>query len=469
MTVMSPADFPGAKYRPPAPFPLEKKPGVPRLLYRLWRNPLTICGERHFDQPIVAGETGIGHITVVSEPSAIRRVLVDRAENYPKDARQMRILKPGLRTGLLTADGEKWRIARRTLAPLFSPRGVELHAQTMLRCSQDLTARLSRRAEGRVVDVNAEMARVTFAILSKSMFSDSTQTDVLEFSAALNRYFNSAGRVDPLDAIGAPAWIPRLGLLWARPAIRFFERLVEKIVAERRRRMAAGDAIAADILTLLLRAQDPESGEKLSDSDVAGSIITFIGAGHETTANTLAWTLFLLAKHPSALAAVQAEIDRADSRELTTWPDKLVVTRAVVEEAMRLYPPAPVISRTAIAADVLGGVKVPKGSTIIVSPYIVHRHKTLWSEPDYFRPERFMPGFRERIPEFAYLPFGAGPRICIGQRFSQLEAIVVLATLLRSLRFTMPKSRLAFPVHRVTLRPVPAINMSVFARRHAGW
>lgn len=453
-----------ATYRPPAPIPLVDRPHTLSLLLSLWRNPLTICGKRHFTEPLLASKTPIGHISVVSAPEGIHHVLIAHPENYPKDARQLRILQPGLRTGLLTASGETWKIARRTLAPLFSPRVVEAQANAMRACSQKAAKRLSHRAGDGPVDVSAELARLTFDIISTVLFSNGTQTNSVEFSAALTRYFESQGRIDPLDAIGAPDWIPRLGLWRAQPAINYFERLVSDIVAHRRSIIDAGEA-PDDLLTLLLQARDPQTSKGLSDSDIAGSIITFIGAGHETTANALGWALFLLAKHPEILAAVEAEIDACNSQHIGQWPGELPLTKAVINEAMRLYPPAPIMSRVALRADEILGQKIPKGSTIIIAPYIVHRHKLLWQDPDYFQPSRFMPGEFEKIPAYAFLPFGAGPRICIGQAFSQLEAVIILATLLRSIRFAMPKNESVFPVHHVTLRPTPRLRMNIIKRK----
>jgi cytochrome P450 len=451
-------------YRPPAPVPLSKRPGAIPLLFALWRNPLSICGTRHFVEPIVSEKTTIGSISVISAPEGVHHVLVAQAGNYPKDRRQLRILQPGLRTGLLTSSGATWKVARHALAPLFTPSAVEAQTNVMLQCGQRMVQRLSRYDDGQQLDMSAELARVTFDIISSMLFSDETQTDSVEFSGALTCYFNSAGRIDPLDAIGAPHWVPRLGVCRARKAIRFFETLAEKIVARRRADMARGTA-PRDLVTLLLEANDPGTGQGLSEADVAGSIITFVGAGHETTANTLAWTLFLLAKHPSVLSAVEAEIDSGRPEDVARWPEQLVLTRAVVNEAMRLYPPAPIMSRIASVADEILGVKIPKGSTVIIAPYIIHRHRRLWEQPDYFRPERFLPGARDKILPYAFLPFGAGPRVCIGQRLSEVEAVIVLATLLRSFRFSLPDDTKTFPVHRVTLRPVPNLMMQVSVRR----
>jgi len=456
---------PAVGYRPPAPIPRSKRPGAIPLLFALWRNPLAICGDRHFVEPIVSEKTVIGQINVVSSPEGVHHVLVAHAENYPKDRRQLRILQPGLRTGLLTSSGDTWKVARHALAPLFTPSAVEAQTNVMLQCSQRMVQRLSQYDNGQILDMSAELARVTFEIISSMLFSDETQTDSVEFSAALTRYFNSAGRIDPLVALGAPNWVPRLGVSPARKAIRFFESLAEKIIRRRRTDMEKGLRPARDLVTLLLEAKDPRTGDGLSEADVAGSIITFIGAGHETTANTLAWTLFLLAKHPRVRSAVEAEIDSCRSEDVSRWPEQLILTRAVVNEAMRLYPPAPIMSRIASVADEILGVKIPRGSTVIIAPYIIHRHRTLWEQPDYFRPERFLPSATEKIAPYAFLPFGAGPRVCIGQRLSQVEAVIVLATLLRHFRFSLPSDTKTFPVHRVTLRPVPNLAMKVAVRR----
>ena len=409
-------------------------------------------------------KTVIGSISVISAPEGVRHVLVAQPDNYPKDRRQLRILQPGLRTGLLTSSGDTWKAARHALAPLFTPSAVEAQTNVMLQCSQRMVQRLSQCDEGQLVDMSAELARATFDIISSMLFSDETQTDSVEFSAALARYFDSAGRIGPLDALGAPDWMPRLGVCRARKAIAFFETLAAKIVARRRADMEKS-AVPRDLVTLLLEARDPRTGMGLSEADVAGSIITFIGAGHETTANTLAWTLFLLATHPAVLSAVEAEIDSCRIEDVARWPEQLVLARAVVDEAMRLYPPAPIMSRIARVDDEILGVKIPRGSTVIIAPYIIHRHHRLWEQPDYFRPERFLPNAKDYIVPYAFVPFGAGPRVCIGQRLSQVEAVIVLATLLRSFRFSLPDDAKPFPVHRVTLRPVPNLMMRVSVRR----
>ena len=242
---------------------------------------------------------------------------------------------------------------------------------------------------------------------------------------------NGLGRVDPLDIFGFPDWVPRIGRLRARPSIRFFEETVNELIEARKALLASGEPAPRDLLTLLLEAADPETGKGLTDIEVRTNIVTFIGAGHETTANALSWSLYLLSQDERARERVEQEVDEV----LGEGPiepqhlERLVYTRAVIDEAVRLYPPAPYMSRTAIADDRIGDLEIPAGSMVVIAPYVLHRHQKLWDEPDAFRPERFLPENRGGIDRFAYLPFGAGPRVCIGASFSLQEAVIVLATI----------------------------------------
>ncbi|WP_332693227.1 cytochrome P450 [Bosea sp. (in: a-proteobacteria)] len=455
--------------RPPAPVPGDRELSRLELLLRLRQNPLTIWRQRHFREPIVAGEGIFGYGVVLSDPVAIRHVLVENAANYRKDDLQRTILAPGLGEGLLTAEGEAWKRARRTLAPLFTPRAVAGLARRMQGPAEATAERMARRRHGRIVDVAQDMTRVTFDILAETMFSNAIAGGAEAFGKALTRYFETQGKIDPLDILGAPAWVPRLGRWMARPAISFFEAQVGTIIAERqklRARTPLGGG-APDLLDALLAARDPETGTGLSEAEIGANIITFIGAGHETTANALTWSLYLLSQAPEIREALEAEVDAAsdDLAAAALSGSGLALTRAVIEEAMRLYPPVPSLSRTALADDAVGGrCFIPKDALVVISPYLLHRHETLWREPDRFRPERFLPGAREAIDRYAYLPFGAGPRVCIGQQFAMVEASIVLATLLRALRFEHT-GEAPMPVHHVTLRPRHGMPMRVTPRR----
>ena len=236
---------------------------------------------------------------------------------------------------------------------------------------------------------------------------------------------------------------------------------------ERRRLLLARDAAAApnDLLTLLLTAHDPEGGTLFSGREVFDNAMTFIFAGHETTANALAWTLYLLSQFAEADERVADEARTVDPIALARGelPD-LAFTRAVLEESMRLYPPAPFISREAVAADVVGGRAIAPRTSVLVSTWILHRHHLLWERPDEFDPSRFLPENRDGIHRFAYLPFGAGPRICIGMAFAMQEAMVALTAIVRRYRLELEPGQEVLPLARITLRPRGGLKMRLYRR-----
>ena len=447
-------------FRPPAPRPHERPQGGLRTLLALRRNPLEIWTRAHFEAPILVGRSILGLRAIVSDPKAVRRVFLDNAANYRKDELQLRVLSPGLGSGLLTVEGEAWKAQRRALAPLFSPRQTVEFAPAMRRVSQAAVARLRARRAGRSVDVGEAMGRVALEMLEQTLFSSGLGRDPSEFQAAVTRYFETFGRLDPLDLVGAPAFLPRLGRLRGRATLAFFERAVDAMVQARRDLVASGAAAPDDLLTRLLRARGPEGGEGLSEADVRANIVTFIGAGHETTANALTWTLYLLSQAPNWRERVEAEVDAAgDAFDL----ERLPTLRAVLEEAMRLYPPVAILSREALGEDFLAGMRIPAGTVVVVAPYVLHRHRALWRDPDAFDPSRFLPGARESIDRYAYLPFGAGPRVCIGMSFALQEAAILLVDLLRAFRFDLVPGHRVEPVQRVTLRP--RFGMPMILRR----
>ncbi|MDP4025355.1 cytochrome P450 [Methylobacterium sp. NEAU 140] len=449
------------RFRPAVPPPLRQPMGLRDFLRHGRKNLITTLMEAHFDLPIVAAEGMVGRITMVSDPALIRHVLVDNAAAYRKDDLQRRILAPGLGNGLLSAEGDEWRLQRRTLAPVFSPRTVQGFSEAMNAAGARLARRLRRRAGARV-DVFLEMTRVTLDVLERTIFTTGLPSDPDALGRAITRFLEAAGQIDPLDMFGVPDFVPRIGRFRARPAGRYLEEVVDALIARRRPLMEAGTA-PRDLLTLLLAAQDPETGVGLSEHAVKANINTFIAAGHETTAVSLTWALYCLSQDPAALARLEAEVDAAGAGDVSV--ERLPFARAVVEEAMRLFPPVPFLSRQALQTDRLGRIKVPRGSVVIVAPWVVHRHRLLWDEPEAFVPERFLPENRDRIPRFAYLPFGAGPRICIGLSFSVQEATILLAHIVRAVRFRLPDDHPpVLPLQRVTLRPAQGLRMEAEAR-----
>ncbi len=453
-------------FRPPAPTPREKPLGVIGMITTLRRNPIEIWTHRHYEEPVLVGRSVLGERAVVSHPEGVRRIFLDNAANYRKDDLQLRVLKPGLGEGLLTAEGESWRAQRRSLAPLFTPRQVSAFAESMAASTREGVARLSRRRPGQRIDMHEEMSRLTLEILEHTLFTQGLGRDTNEFQTAVNRYFNTVGRLDPFDLLGLPAFLPRLGRMRGQATLEWFAGAVDDIIAARRKLIAEGGDVPRDILTLLLEAQDPETGRGMREEDLRSNIVTFIGAGHETTANALTWTFYLLSQAPDWRAEVEAEADaQLNAGPIDEVPDRMPVTKAVLEESLRLYPPAAFLSRAAIADDVLGGKKISAGAVVTVSPFLLHRHRTLWDRPDEFDPARFLGANRDRIDRFAYIPFGAGPRVCIGMGFALQEAIIVLAHLTRAFRFDLAPGHAVKPVQRITLRPQGGMPMLVTPRQ----
>jgi cytochrome P450 len=296
------------------------------------------------------------------------------------------------------------------------------------------------------------MWRLTLDVLGRTIFSDGLGREPKEFVTALSRYFETIGRLDIADLFDFPDWVPRINRIKSQPALDFFAEVVEALISRRRALLAENPTGAPpDLLTLLLQAQDPQTGVGLSEVEVQANIVTFIGAGHETTANALTWSLYLLANAPEWQERLAAEADAALAAP-SLRVDALVETRAVIEEAMRLYPPVASMSRVALGADDLAGRRIRKGALVLVAPWVLHRHRRLWEDPELFDPRRFLPGKRETIDRFAYLPFGAGPRVCIGAAFALQEAMIALAKMMQAFH-VQPVRGTVEPVQRITLRP----------------
>jgi cytochrome P450 len=453
---------------PPYPPRSDRPRGALSMILTLWRNPLEIWGKADFERPLAIGRSILGLRAASHDPAAVRRVFLDNAANYRKDELQLRILSPGLGNGLLTAEGESWRLQRRSLAPLFSPRHVADFAPATQRVAEATVERLGHRRDGAVTDVGELTSRMALQVLEQTLFSQGLGREPGEFQRAVTSYFDSFGRLDPLDLIGAPAFLPRLGRRRGRPALEFFDDAVEAIVDSRKAQLDLGGEAPRDLLTLLLGAKDPETGLGLPDADIRANIVTFIMAGHETTANGLTWTLYLLSQSPAWRERAEAEADETFDPLYPASLERCEVLRAVFEEALRLYPPAATLTRLAIADDEILGVRIPAGTVVAISPYVLHRRRGLWDNPDAFDPGRFLGERRERIDRFAYIPFGAGPRVCIGMAFATQEAVIILANFLRAFRFDLVEGHQVMPQQRVTLRPRGGMKMHAKRRRSSG-
>jgi len=446
---------------PPAPQPRTSPPSMLETMRIVYRNPLELWGEPSYrERWISVGGFG-GPLVIANDPGLIRHVLVDNVANYRLAIVRQKILRPILRDGLLTAEGPVWKRSRKAMAPVFTPRHIFGFARAML----TETRRFAERYEdGQVTDVSRDMTTLTYDILAETLFSGEIADVPGGFERQIDRLFETMGRVDPFDVLRAPDWLPRFTRIRGRSTMAFFRKVVSDTVERRKNRLeSAGGEAPEDFLTLLLRAEGPDG---LTRAEIEDNIITFIGAGHETTARALGWTLYCLSQAPWEREPIEAEVDRVIAAEPdpSRWLDLMPLTRAAFEEAMRLYPPAPTISRHAIAEDRYETLRIPKGAQIMIMPWTLHRHRKLWDEPTAFKPSRFHPGNREAIDRYQYLPFGAGPRICIGASFAMQEAVIALGVLMSRFRFeTLPQTK-PWPVQKLTTQPQGGLPMRVVAR-----
>ncbi len=458
MAAITQFDIPATSTRPTAPIPPDRRLRLLPAIRRLRNNPITVFAREAYEAPFL--EIGMRkRVVLVSEPEAITHILVHNVDNYRKSRQQQSRLQPALGEGLVTAEGETWRSARRIAAPLFNPKAVGLLFGDMQAATQDMLDRWDLRSSTiRPLDMTAEFQRLTYEIVSRTVFSGALDEDRAAMHAHLAVYFDTVGRVDLASLFDLPSWWPSIANWRARPSLALFRSVIDKVVAQR---VAGGNPDSADLLDRLIQAQDPDNSRTLSASAVADNVLTFLVAGHETTANALAWTIYLLALFPEVERRVLRELKEvfADGLVRRELFDRLVLTRAVVSEVLRLYPPAPFMGRQAIEDDDYARYPITRGTQIVISPWIVHRHHALWPDPDEFRPDRFLEG-SEPPMRGAYIPFGLGPRVCIGQGFAVQEILAVLATILPRFSFELVNPGRVFPHSRITLTPeggLPAI------------
>lgn len=457
-------------FEPPAPVPRSVPPSRLEIIRTVLRNPLELWGEPSYTLPWVDVKFFNQRTLIVNDPGLIRHILVDNAANYEMPQIRRLILRPILRDGLLTAEGEVWKRSRKAMAPVFTPRHAKGFAAQMLRKSKDFLKRYEQAVSAPFIsNVATDMTELTYDILSETLFSGDIATGPGGFAESVDNLLHRMGRIDPMDLLLAPSWVPRLTRIGGKRVMEEFRGVVSRTMEQRRRKMATGgDAAPEDFLTLLLKLEKPDG---LTTDEISDNILTFIGAGHETTARALAWTLYCVANSPSVREEMEAEIDAvlATGADPVDWLERMPHVRASFEEAMRLYPPAPSINRAAIADDrwvsATGeSVDIPAGITILIMPWTLHRHKLYWEKPRAFMPERFLPENRGKLDRFQFLPFGAGPRICIGATFALQEAVIALAVLMQKFRFDVTSQTRAWPVQRLTTQPQGGLHLKVSAR-----
>lgn len=459
---------------PPAPLPRTVPPSRLEIIRTIFRNPLELWGEPSYTLPWIRTSFFGQRTLIVNDPGLIKHVLVDNANNYRmSDIRQL-VLRPILRDGLLTAEGPVWKRSRKAVAPVFTPRHAKGFADQMLRQSEDYARKYADVGEaGTIFDISTDMTELTFAILSDTLFSGDIVTSSGYFADDVNELLHRMGRIDPMDLLRAPSWVPRVTRIGGQKVLEKFRTIVRNTMDMRLAKMKADRSKAPnDFLTLLLEQAGPDG---LTKEEIEDNILTFIGAGHETTARALAWTLYCVSNSPHIREAMEKQIDAvlASGAEPVEWPDLMPQTHAAFEEALRLYPPAPSINRAAISDDSWTSAKgerveIEAGVTVLVMPWTLHRHELHWDRPRAFMPERFLPENRASIGRFQFLPFGAGPRVCIGATFALQEAVIALAVLMHRYRIDSTDQTNPWPVQKLTTQPQNGLPMRVTRRTISG-
>jgi cytochrome P450 len=388
---------------------------------------------------------------LVNDPSAVKRVLVDNAANFPKTKFERQGLAALFRTGLLGAHGAQWRARRRMIAPAFQPGSVAAYVPAIAATCEALGERLNE-LDGQSIDVIEGMSLLALRTSVSTMLSSHSDHIVRLVGCALREALSAmhGTLLSKLPVIGSARELERAARM--QRAFVPLDALIERLVAERQ---GQPEPETADMLAWLIAARD-DNGAGLSPSEIRDEIVTIFVAGWESTAATMSWIWYLLARHPRVEALLFAELERVLGARVPGEGDlqALSYTRQVVEETLRLYPPATELAaRACLTDDDLGICKVPRGASIAIVPFVLHRHSQLWDNPERFDPDRFSGERKAGRHRFAYLPFGAGPRNCIGQMLAINQLVLMLATLARTHRLRLAqKARVGF-VQGVTLRP----------------
>ncbi|HXH43533.1 MAG TPA: cytochrome P450 [Bradyrhizobium sp.] len=413
------------------------------------QNMIATWGQRAYEEDVIPGRFIFRNSFILNRPDAIRHVLLSNYENYTRTPAGIRMLRPVLGDGLLIAEGHSWTFQRRTLAPAFTPRATANLVPHMTAVLDETITKLVG-CSGQDIDLREVMQRMTLEIAGRTMFSFGMDRHGATLRNFIMEYAARLGRPYFLDMLLPVSWPSPMDFARARFRKRWTA-FVAMLIAERRTMGKKDGAPPRDLFDLMDEARDPETGKGFSDEQLVDEVATMILAGHETTATALFWALYLLALDPDTQEEVASEA-RGEHLDSMADIDRQKFTRAVIEETMRLYPPAFLVARAARDQDNAAGVEIGKGDIIMIAPWLLHRHEKLWDQPSAFIPKRFMS--KEAPDRFAYLPFGAGPRVCIGAPFAQAESVLALARLIGAFRIELADPATpVIPLGVVTTQP----------------
>ncbi len=454
---------PSSNYRPPAPARRSEAAILARAVFLRQRDLLNLLPAEAYRLKMGKVPIGKRRIWIVNDPKLIRRILVEKAEDYPKSDLMVAALKPLVGDGIFISNGHTWKRQRRMIEPSFAHMRLTTAYPQMVGAVDTLISELAA-AKG-PVELDAAMSRVTADAIYRTIFSEPlASSDARGVFDAFQRYQDVVPQVNPKTIISSPA----NGSFDDVPAVvnacREIRGVLGRLIDRRLAEEAAGTVRDGDDLAgAVMAARDKETGTRFDRDELIDQIAVFFLAGHETSASVLAWSFFILSQTPEIAAEIRAEVKEicGDGPIEYAHIARMVYTRAVFKETMRLYPPVSFITRIATKSDEMRDHKVEPGDLVVVSPWLVHRHDKFWKDPEVFRPERFLPENEKKLKADTYLPFGLGPRVCPGGGFAQTEGVLILASLTRRFAFETIAPEKVNPVCRMTVRPDAAIRARV--------
>ncbi|MFI4947338.1 MAG: cytochrome P450 [Alphaproteobacteria bacterium] len=446
------------------PYPARPSKPLPPLaaLATARRNFIAVFEDKCFEYQFFSTRLLTRRVFVCNSPDTVAQAFIALHESFQRKTPQMRhALSPLLGDGLFISDGDLWSRRRRIVAPIIHASRLALFAPTMVEAAAETAERWAALPRGTPIDALREMATLTAEIICRTIFGPRLGAEhATEIVASFSAYQRQVSQLDLTYLLGLPDWLPRFQSPSVHRAAKRIDRVLDDIIRRCEERLQGGER---SMIGMLLEARDPETGAQLDREALRNEAAVIFMAGHETTANALAWTWFLLSQAPEVEERLHAELAEVLGGRLPTLEDvpRLVYTRAVFEEAIRLYPPVPLLGRQALREERIRHLTVPAGSLLIVIPWLLHRHRQLWDQPDHFVPERFLPQNAAARQRYSYIPFSVGPRVCAGQAFGLTEAILCLATLAQRTRLRLAPGAIVQPVCRLTLRPGDSLPMLI--------
>ena len=450
---------------PPYPKRHKKEINPFQALYYAQSDLLSVWSENDFITEFMSQKILRQHVFIANSPDTIRYVLIENKDNYERKSPQIkRALGPLLGDGLFISDGKTWSSRRKIQTPLFDNSHIQMYSKTMISTIKEMADNWQTKGDNADIEAHTEMAKLAAEIIARTMFGEKLGAENSgAVVGAFSDYQSVVKQMALSNFLGLPDWMPNVNakIGKARVAAKTIHEAVDAIIAKAEEGGHEGTMVAE-----FIKANQAENGlDTMTRKQIRNELIVFFLAGHETTANVLAWTWYLISQAPDVEQKLHQELDDVLDGRVPEYADieKLKYTRAILDETMRLYPPVPILSRQALKEDKIRGKKIPAGSLMLVVPWLIQRHKKYWKDPDHFIPERFMPGAEKPI-KFTYIPFSAGPRVCLGKSFGITESVLAVAIIAQRFRLSLPAEVDVKHECRLTLRPKGKLPMTLHTR-----